>query len=53
MEGQTITVPMERYEELIKKEASIYALQCFVNSDKYPNRKVMCSIVGIDFKGED
>lgn len=53
MENQTITVPMERYEELVKKEASIHALECYANSEKYPNRRVMCNIVGIEYKGED
>ena len=53
MEGQTITIPVEQFEELLKLKASIHALQCFVKSEKYPNRKVMCDIVGIPYKGED
>jgi hypothetical protein len=53
MEGQTITIPLEQYEELIKTKASIHALECFVNSEKYPNRRVMCNIVGIEYKGEE
>lgn len=53
MEGQTITIPMKQYEELMRDRAAIYALQCYVKSDKYPNRKVMCDIVGIEYKGED
>lgn len=53
MEGQTITIPMEQYEELMDCRAAIHALQCYVNAEKYPNRKVMCDIVGIEYKGED
>ena len=53
MEGQTITIPMKQYEELMRDRAAIYALQCYVKSDKYPNRKVMCDIVGIEFEGDD
>ena len=53
MEGQTITIPMEQYEELMDCRAAIHALQCYVNAEKYPNRKVMCDIVGIPYKGED
>jgi hypothetical protein len=53
MEGQTITIPMEQYEDLMYCRAAIHALQCYVNAEKYPNRKVMCDIVGIPYKGED
>ena len=53
MEEQTITISLEKYEELIETKASIHALQCFVNSEKYPNRKVMCDIVGVEYKGEE
>ena len=53
MEGQTITISMEKYEKLIETKASIRALEHFVNSEKYPSRKVMCDIVGIEYKGEE
>ena len=53
MEGQTITIPVEQFEELLKLKASIHALQCFVKSEKYPNRKVMCDIVGVEYEGDD
>ena len=53
MVGQTITIPMEKYEELIEAKASIHALECYVNGEKYPNRKVMCDIVGVEYKGEE
>lgn len=53
MDGQTITIPVEQFEELLKFKASIHALQCFVKSEKYPNRKVMCDIVGVEYEGDD
>ena len=53
MEGQTITIPMEQFEELLKIKASVHALECYVRSENYLNRKVMCDIVGIEYKGED
>ena len=52
MENQTITISLDQYEELIKTKASIHALECYANSEKYPNRKVMCDIVGVSYKGE-
>ena len=53
MEGQTITIPMEQYEELMNVRATVFALQCYVNAEKHPNRKEMCDIVNIPYKGED
>lgn len=53
MEGQTITIPMEKYEELVNAKASIHALQCYVKAEKYPDRQVMCNIVGVEYKGEE
>ena len=53
MEGQTITISLEQYEDLIRIKASIFALERYVNSEKYPNRKVMCDIVGVSYKGEE
>ena len=53
MEGQTITISMEQFEELLQIKAGVFALQRYVDSEKYPDRKVMCDIVGIKYKGED
>lgn len=53
MEGQTITIPMEQFMGLLVTNANVEALRNYVNSEKYPNRKVMCNIVGINYKGEE
>ena len=53
MEGQTITIPTEKYEELIEAKASIHALQCYVKAERYPDRQVMCNIIGVAYKEED
>lgn len=53
MDEQTITIPVGQFEELLKLKASIHALQCFVKIEKYPNRKIMCDIVGVEYKGDD
>lgn len=53
MDEQKITIPMKDFEDLMKTKAEIHALQCYVSSEKYPNRKVMCDIVGVSFDGED
>lgn len=53
MENQTITITMEQYEDMSNIKARLHALQCYVDAEKYPDRKVMCNIVGVDYKGED
>lgn len=53
MEKQTITIPLEQFEDLMKGKAAIHALQCYVNAEKYLSIEVMCGIVGIEFRGDD
>ena len=50
MEGQTIT--MEQFEDLIKLKAAVHALQCYVDAEKYPDKKIMCNIVGVKYEEE-
>ena len=49
MEGQTITISMELFMELMDTKAKVNAAQHYVNSDKYPEKKTICNIIGIKY----
>ena len=53
MVGQTITIPMEQFMGLLELNANVNALQNYVKAERYPDRKVMCDIVGVKYEGDD
>lgn len=50
-EVMTVTIPIQRYEQLIANETRIIAFNDFYQDQKYsPNIKDTCAILGIPYK---